>query len=660
MGKQRFTYPYMWSVVALGAMVLLFSILRLPLARLDPPFLILVLMTVALSCSLAVRIPRVTGTITVSDTFIFLTMLLYGGEAAVLLAATDGLCSSLRISRKPRTILFNSSVMACSTFLTVRVLRLSFGPIIDLPHFGYTANYITAICLMALVQYIANSGLIAVEKSCKLDQHFTHIWTKYYLWTSITYFAGASAAGIIARLIDNFGFYAVITTAPIIAVIYLTYRTYLKNIESSASQAEQAERHIEELNHYIAERKRAEDERDKLLISEREARREAEAANRIKDEFLATLSHELRTPLTSILGWSGLLLRGSGLDRTMQTQALEIIERNAHAQKQLIDDLLDVSRIISGKLRLNIKALSLDKVIRDAIEVVRPAAEAKKIQIKYGRAGEADLMHGDPARLQQVVWNLLYNAVKFTPEGGRVEVRLEIGDSHAKISVADTGKGITPEFLPFVFDLFRQADGATTRTHSGLGIGLAIVRHLVESHGGTVRAESPGQGKGATFSITLPIPRERPESGEARTRSQLLSFGKSLNAFSRLEGLRVLIVDDEPDARNMISAVLAQSGAEVKACGSTGEALRTLDQWRPDVLVSDIGMPNEDGYTLISRVRALGEESISRIPAAALTAYAREEDRERALAAGYQMHVCKPVGSDELLAAVADLAKRVA
>ncbi|MEP6922785.1 MAG: ATP-binding protein [bacterium] len=656
MGRQRFVAPYMWGVIVIGAAILLLSLYRLPLSRLDLPFAILTLLVVAVSSSVVIRIPLVSGGITVSDTFIFLTMLLYGGEAAVLLAMGDGLCSSLRISRKPRTILFNSAVMACATFLTVWTLRTCFGPITELPRAGYTSGFIGAIWLMALTQYAANSGLVAAEKSFKTEQPFWKTWRVFYLWTSVTYIAGASAAGIIAKLIGTFGFYAVTLTAPIVAIVYLTYRAYLRNIEASQAQAAQAERHVEELNHYLSELRRAEEERDRLLDRERRARAEAEAANRIKDEFLATLSHELRTPLASILGWAN-LLRASEPDAPLSSQGLEVIERNAQNQRQLIDDLLDVSRIITGQLRLDVHEVDLTKIVSDAVEVVRPAANAKRIQISCAFNPALCQVSGDAVRLQQVVWNLLVNAVKFTPQGGRIELTLEQVDYRARVSISDNGQGIDQEFLPHVFERFRQADGTSTRAHGGLGLGLAIVRHLVEAHGGTVAAESLGAGRGSTFTFSLPLPEVQADVSEGSVEDLVLESRPRKTAKASLRGVRVLVVDDDTDARQMISAVLRGSGAEVKACCSAGEALTELPQWRPDVLMSDIGMPFEDGYDLIHKVRALNDESGGRVPAAALTAYARDEDRTRAIAEGYQMHIAKPASSAELVAAVATLAR---
>jgi PAS domain S-box-containing protein len=409
----------------------------------------------------------------------------------------------------------------------------------------------------------------------------------------------------------------------------------------------------------IDDMKRAGEERERLLRREQGAREEAERANRLKDEFLATLSHELRTPLTAILGWSR-MLQTNGFDEAAARRALETIERNARTQTQLIDDLLDVSRIITGKLRLDVRAVDLPAVVTAGTETLRPAAEAKDIRLQILLDPHAGPISGDPDRLQQVVWNLVSNAIKFTPKGGRVQVRLERAGSHVEITVSDTGQGIPQEFLPHVFDRFRQVDQTTTRTHGGLGLGLAIVRQLVELHGGTVHVESRGEGKGATFTVSLPLLPVRAErrAAEAEQRVHPKAHTGAVVCPPELNDLRVLVVDDEPDTRELLSAVLTNCGARVTQAGSAAEALEQLGRERFDVLVSDIGMPGEDGYSFIRRVRALTPERGGRTPAAALTAYAREEDRIRSLMAGYQMHVPKPVGPNELAAVVANLAGR--
>ncbi len=473
----------------------------------------------------------------------------------------------------------------------------------------------------------------------------------------------------------------------------------------------------------ITERKQAEEVRAQV-IREQTARQEAEAANRMKDEFLAVLSHELRTPLTSMLGWSK-ILRAKKLDEKATSRALEAIERNAISQMQLIEDILDVSRIIRGQLRLNVSAVNLISVMEAALEAVRPLAEPKDIQLSTVLDTSIGSVYGDPARLQQIVWNLLTNAIKFTPKGGRVEVRLSkhfglpISDfpteryangvsststsfsttqsndfgleshsenldssnteesnnlksvlensdgrepnlklsaksqnsksQYAQIQVIDTGIGISFEFLPKVFERFRQADSTTTRSHNGLGLGLAIVRHLVELHKGTIFAQSSGSGQGATFTVRLPLLQDNRGNREATGKSS------SPIASTPLAGLRVLVVDDEADTRNFLSFMFEEYGAFATAVASVDEALAVLEQAKPDILISDIGMSEQDGYTLIRKLRSLEPEKGGRIPAIALTAYTREEDRLKALSAGFQQHLSKPIDPNKLIAAVANV-----
>jgi signal transduction histidine kinase len=394
---------------------------------------------------------------------------------------------------------------------------------------------------------------------------------------------------------------------------------------------------------------------DGLEQAVEERTRELSEANRLKDEFLATLSHELRTPLTSILAWAR-LLRTEKLDEVTCARAFEIIERNAKSQAKLIEDLLDVSRIITGKLRLDVHPIELTALLKAALEIIRPAADAKSVGLKSVLDAGVGMVSGDSSRLQQVVLNLLSNAVKFTPKGGQILVRLERAGSQARIIVSDTGKGIGPAFLPYVFERFRQADGSSTRPHSGLGLGLAISRHLVEMHGGTIRAASRGEGQGATFTVEFPLTTYQARPAEPRRGDE--NFAPRIPTSSVLQGLRVLVVDDEPDARELLTVTLSQAGAQVTAAPSCAEAVKTLVQLKHDILISDIGMPDQDGYALMRKVRLLDPEQGGRIPAVALTAYARNEDRARALSAGFQRHVAKPVDPAELTEVVADLAGR--
>jgi len=393
----------------------------------------------------------------------------------------------------------------------------------------------------------------------------------------------------------------------------------------------------------------------------RRALKQAEEANRLKDEFLATLSHELRTPLTAILGWARMLNNGQ-LDEAYTALALETIERNAKAQSQLIEDILDVSRVITGKLRLEVQSVELAQIIETSINAVLPAAEAKGIRLQRVLDSGASIVSGDPTRLQQIIWNLLSNAIKFTPKDGRVQVKLERINSHVEIVVSDNGQGIAPEVLPFIFERFRQADSTMTRAHGGLGLGLAIVRHLVEMHGGTVEVESLGEGHGSTFTVKLPLVVMRSFNVRSATEAERVhptaSSRLTFDCPPELDGLRLLVVDDEEDTRTLLKMVLERCGASVTTASSAREALAALRELRPDVLISDLGMPEEDGYALIRKVRALPEADGGQTPSAALTAYARAEDRLRVLRSGFQIHVPKPVEPSELVAVVANLAGR--
>jgi PAS domain S-box-containing protein len=455
----------------------------------------------------------------------------------------------------------------------------------------------------------------------------------------------------------------------------------------------------------VSARKLAEEERSALLARERDLRKQAEAADRLKDEFLATLSHELRTPLTSILGWAT-LVRNREVDHEENLdRALEIIERNARSQARLIDDLLDVSRIITGNLQLDVHPLNVAPIVETAIDALRPAADAKGIQVKIKLELESCLVSGDPNRLRQVVWNLLMNAIKFTSRGGSVSLGLKCIETGARLTISDTGDGISAEFLPYVFHRFRQEEGSISRKAGGLGLGLAVVRHLVELHGGSVSAESAGPGKGSTFTVDLPLAADRrerrssPESVSDEMLANTQSFGENngvLNgrragdsmpaseevsgssaaerglpemegpvSAAKLSGVRVLLVEDDDDSRNLLSLVLGRYGAEVVSAASSAEALDSFMRGTPDIVISDIGMAEEDGYELIRRIRSLPVQGSllathhstlpSLIPAIALTGYATTKDRDRALSAGYQLHLAKPVEPDDLLMAILSL-----
>ena len=401
----------------------------------------------------------------------------------------------------------------------------------------------------------------------------------------------------------------------------------------------------------ITEQKHAEQERAQLLASERAARSEAERAARLKDDFVSTLSHELRTPLNAILGWIGVLKQQQSPETL--AKAIDVIDRNSRRQSQMVDDLLDVSRIMSGKMRLDVHSVDLASAIEEAVASAQPAADAKGVRL-VKVLGSAAIIQGDPGRLQQIVWNLVSNAIKFTPRGGLVQVTLRKVDSHVQVQVSDSGQGITADVLPHVFQRFRQGDASATRHHGGLGLGLAIVKNLVEMHGGSVEAASDGEGLGSVFSVRLPLAHvgARPE----QLAETLDLVPETLN--SLLDGLEVLVLDDEPDARDVVQRLLEDAGARARIASSAGEAIQLLEQgFVPDIILSDIGMPDQDGYDFMQQVRRMDGE-VAEVPAAALTALARLEDRKRALMAGYQTHLAKPVDPAELVAMVASLAGR--
>jgi len=399
------------------------------------------------------------------------------------------------------------------------------------------------------------------------------------------------------------------------------------------------------------ERKRGEEKLAHLLVRERSARADAEKANRLKDEFLATLSHELRTPLNAVIGWARILKSGR-VDEDSAKHAMDVIERNAWAQKQIIEDILDVSRVITGKLQLHVAAVDLVSIVNAALDAMRPAFDAKAIKIETNFQQGLKIIGGDPDRLQQVVWNLLSNASKFTPPGGTVGISVTQDEQSAQIQISDTGPGIAPEFLPHVFERFRQADGSTTRMHGGLGLGLAIVRHLVEMHGGTIQAENGTVRTGATFSVSLPLPNGNLDPVPTVTSEPQV-------ADIDLKGLNILVVEDELDALDLLALDLREHGARVIGVGSAAEALEMLQRQMFDLIISDIGMADTDGYGLIRQVREREGTQGEHVPAIALTAYARKQDRLRAIAAGYNTHVAKPVEIRELVSVVRCLTGKI-
>jgi signal transduction histidine kinase/CheY-like chemotaxis protein len=532
----------------------------------------------------------------------------------------------------------------------------------------------------AIVTYfMVNTGLVAAAIALSTSRRFGDVWRHDFLWSGVTYMV-AGTAGAVAAIVITRGdhWLAVLLLAP----VYLTYRThhlFLARYEDqqrhmtdmrrmhaetvqALSLAHQAERALanekERLAIALADMTRLKEARNQLLEREHTARTSAEAANRLKDQFLAVVSHELRTPLNSILGWADMLRRGM-LDEARRDRAHQTIYDSARQQAQLIDDLLDVSRIMSGKLRLARALVDVEDVVRSAIQIVQPAADARGVEIRLLASQPPGQVFGDAARLQQIVLNLVSNAIKFSYDGGTIDVQLRGGPGTVEMSVSDRGQGIAPDFLESVFEPFRQGDGSSTRLHGGLGLGLSIVKYLVDAHGGTVGVQSAGEGRGATFVVKLPtaaMSTLAPEPPEDRRRPVPPA---PQAATQSLEGVSVLVVDDDEQSRLVVAAHLEAYHAAVITAPSAATALDVLQRQRVDVLLADIAMPGEDGYSLIRKLRALDAPSLASIPAAALTAFARNEDRQQALEAGFQLHLAKPVDAEALVSAVATLGRRV-
>jgi signal transduction histidine kinase len=553
-----------------------------------------------------------------------LTALLLLGPRHALLIAMAGVWAQCTLNvRQPyplyRTVfsMAAEAITIVATGLAYAWLGGSSGPFVlsalPGPLVGAIATY-----------FVVNTALVAGAIGLSTGRSIWRVWHDDFLWSGASFMVAGTAGALAAVVIDRGQqWLAVLMLAP----VYLTYRTY----QIFVSRLE-------------------------LLERERAARASAEQANRLKDQFLAIVSHELRTPLNAILGWADMLRRGT-LDDRRRERAFQAIYDSAKSQAQLIDGLLDVARIMSGKLLLERGPVDVHDVIRRALEVVQPSADTHGIRIALVADRSIGVIDGDAARLQQVVWNLLTNAVKFTPDAGTVHIRVRRAGLGVELIVSDTGQGIRREFLPFVFEPFRQADASTTRHHGGLGLGLSIVKHLVEAHGGTVSVDSDGEGLGSTFTVRLPLPAVRPETitASAATRPGAPPHG----AIASLDGVRVLIVDDDEQSRAIVAEYLRSHHAVVRTAASATEAFELLQGEQADVLLADIAMPGEDGYALIRKVRACSISALASIPAAALTAFARDEDRQQALQSGFQLHLSKPVDPKSLVEAVASLGLKV-
>jgi signal transduction histidine kinase/ActR/RegA family two-component response regulator len=619
--SQRPAGRFMWLVTAAGAAACLFSAYQFPsysLPRLDLSFLFVVIVTGAIGSRVAVEIPRIGGQITVSDTFVFLTMLLYGGEAAIFLSALDGVCTSVRISRKFRTYLFNSAVLTCSTFCTVWTLRLCFGAIEGLPQQEISGTFIIAVCVMALVQYAVNSGLVAAAQALKMGRPFGETWRKYYLWSSVTYFAGASAAGIIAKLVSSVGFYAVLVTAPIVAIVYFTYSTYLKNIEASARQAELAERHVEELSRYITEQER---------IREQYAQIEKLSA---LGELASGVAHDFNNTLAGILGRAQLLLMRTQDPEVVRN--LRIIVKSAQDGAHTVKRIQDFARQRRDK---NFELIALDQLLLEIIEMTRPrwknAAEANNVQIRFeSRISTNAFIMGDESELREVLVNMIFNAVDAMPEGGLIALAAEEAGGSVTISISDTGHGMSEEVRSRIFDPF-----FTTKGKAGLGLGLAVSYGIVSRHEGAIEVESE-VGRGATFRITMP--KVEAEAAALQGEKESTAPPAPIQLPSRARRLRILVVDDEAPLRDIIGEMLQHEGHEVRLAESGRQALELFDAESFDAVFTDIGMPGMNGWELARSIRARD----GRVPLAVITGWGNAVAANEQSEAGVNWVVTKP------------------
>ena len=621
---------YVAGVVAAGAMALIaFFPREYPNPVLFATLLVFACVTSIWKVNLPIALTN-GSTLSVSYAANLMSLLLLGPAHAVVIAAA-GAWTQCSYKAKHFDPLHRAVFSTAAAVLTMAATSLVYGwlggPLTPV-HFAQLPRPLVGA---VATYFLVNTSLIAGAIAFSTRRPFARTWGRDFVWSGASFMVAGSAGAFAAVVVGRGDHW---TAMLVVAPIYLTYRTY----ELFVGRLADEKRHKEEVQQWL-EREQA-------------ARASAEEANRLKDQFLAVVSHELRTPLNAILGWADMLHRGA-LQAAQRDRAYRTIRDSARRQAELVEDLLDVARITTGKLRLDQHVVDLRDVVRDALQVVKPGADVKNIRVSLDLDAAAVCVHGDAARLQQIASNLLSNAVKFTPVGGAVNVRLTRAGHAAQLAVVDTGQGISPAFLPWVFEPFRQADGSTTRVHSGLGLGLSIVKNLVEAHGGTVAAESRGEGGGATFTVRLPI------AVGAETRSSMADGAFPLehdgHGIPSIDGVSVLVVDDDEQSRDVVAAHLHGSNAAVLTAASASEALEMLRSRRVDVLLADIGMPGEDGYALIEKVRRAEALQVASIPAAALTAFARDEDRQRALQAGYQLHLAKPVDASSLVAAVANL-----
>jgi signal transduction histidine kinase/CheY-like chemotaxis protein len=635
MDRQRLIKLYMWLFVGIGAVVCVFSAANLPLKQLDIRFLILAIVTICISSRLSIQIPSFTSHISVSDTFVFLTILLYDSEAAVLLAAAEALLSSMRFSKKPITIFFNSAIIALSTFLSAWTLRLCFGDILLLPRGGYSSNFITAICLMALVQYVINSGLVAIVTALKSGNSFWGTWKKNYLWTSLTYFAGASAAGIIAKLFGSVGLPALFVTAPILLIIFITYRTYLKNVEAAATQATQAERHVAELSQHIAEQERMREQLSQL-----------EKLSAI-GELASGVAHDFNNTLAGILGRAQLLQRTDNLEKIRR--GLDIIIRSAEDGAKTVKRIQDFAR---QRRDHDFELVDVDQLLHDVSEITRTywkdRPEANNVHINLElQIHSNSLVMGDGSELREVLVNMIFNAVDAMPRGGMLMLSTLEADGFAEIVISDTGSGMSEEVRSRIFDPF-----FTTKGKAGMGLGLAVSFGIISRHQGTVEVDSV-VGCGATFRIKIPVATaedvNRAVDLEPATSMPYLDAAATL--LLQPNRATILVVDDEADVRELLRDILESEGHEVVVASGGREALSLFDAKNFDAVFTDIGMPGMSGWELARAIR----ERNRQIPLAVITGWGDAVGSDEQKNAQVDWVVTKPFRADK----VAELAREV-
>ena len=654
MDRKTLIKPYMWLVIVGGVGACVHSALTLPYDQLDLRFYLLAFITVTISSRLSVRIPRVRGHITVSDTFIFLTLLLYGGGAAVLVAGAEAFYSAQRFSKrsiyiKPLTITFNSAMMALSTFVTAQVLTYLFGNVTALPHGEFSGTFVAALSVMGLVQYVSNSSLAAVHSACKLDQSGWQTWNKYYLWASITYFAGASAAGIIAKVADVAGFYALIATAPIIAIVYFTYRTYLENIDAmsaaaqaeaaaaaravaAAQQAEQARQHVEELSHYIAEQER---------IREQYAQVEKMSA---LGELASGVAHDFNNTLAGILGRAQLLLMTKDPEKI--ESGLRVIIKTAKDGARTVKRIQDFAR---QRRDHDFQSVSMDQVLLDVREITRPrwknSSEAEGVQISLELQLGTDevAVMGDESELREVLVNMVFNAVDAMPQGGRITLSTKRVDDEVEITVADTGTGMPDEVRSRVFDPF-----FTTKGKAGMGLGLAVSYGIIRRHGGTVEVESE-PGRGSTFRFRLPVATEA--AAQPKTTAETPALAEQPAEEKRA---KVLVVDDEAHIRDLLKDILESEGCAVRVADGGNTALELFRSESFDAVFTDLGMKGMSGWELAGAIREMDEK----VPLAVVTGWGEAVGSFEQTAARVDWVVAKPFDNAQIASIVRDVARR--